>query len=546
MTARPGLPRAESCPVTRPWSRRTAARRALATAALALAAVPAMAEVTVGPLLSDRAVLQRDRSLPVWGRARPGERVRVALGPARGETVAAADGTWRVNLPAQPASTEPVEMTIEGDNRIVLRDVLLGDVWLASGQSNMDWGLGGCDAPEEIAAADFPLVRQFRVGMHFAAEPQEDLRGEWLACTPAHAPGFGAVSYAFARRLHRETGVPVGIVLSSVGGTNIECWMSQETLLGTPDLEPFAARMRESLAAHDRDLRAALPALEDWTRRAREAEGAGRPVPLPPAVPPFPFGEQAHRPRCVTLHNGMIRPLVPLALEGVIWYQGENNAGGPAECEQYIAMTRALVADWRRFFGDPDLPFYFVQLAAWQAPNDDPAGGDGWALFRDAQRRCLAIPGTGMASAIDIGDAADIHPRNKFDVGERLALWALARDSDRGIVPSGPLFRRLVVEGGVARVEFDHVGGGLMVGHKEGRAPTVEVAGGKLARFAIAGADRRWHWAEARIVGDTVECTHPLVPAPVAVRYAHAMNPAGANLYNRAGLPASPFRTDDW
>lgn len=524
--------------------------RALLVAAVlvaaAVATVPAAADVTLSRLFADHAVLQRDRPLPVWGRARPGEGVRVSIGGASAAGVAGPDGAWRVELPALAVSSEPQEMVVEGDNRVVVADVLVGDVWLCSGQSNMDWTMGGCEAPDDIAAADHPAIRHFRVAMNFASTPQTEVSGEWQRCIPAHAPGFTAVGYAFARRVHHETGVPIGILLSSVGGTNIECWMSQETLLGTPELEPFAALMRASLEQHDRDLRAALPAIEAWSRAARGAEAEGKPVPLPPSLPPFPFGEQAFRPRCVTLHNGMIAPLVPLAIRGVLWYQGEGNAGGPAECEQYIAKQRALVADWRRFFRDADLPFHFVQLASWLAPTDDPAGGDGWALFRDAQRRCLAVPGTGMASAIDIGDAADIHPRNKFDVGERLALVALAGTYGRDVESSGPLFRRLVVEGDVARVEFDHTGGGLMVGKKEGRMPTREEAGGTLARFAIAGEDRAWHWAEARIDGDSVVCTSPEVPRPVAVRYAHAMNPAGANLYNRAGLPASPFRTDDW
>ncbi|MFM7250528.1 MAG: sialate O-acetylesterase, partial [Planctomycetaceae bacterium] len=370
-------------------------------AAAPLAAPPARAAVTLAPFFGDHAVLQRDRPLPVWGRARPGERVAVRCGGAAAEAVAGPDGAWRVELPALAASSEPREMVVEGDNRLVVADVLVGDVWLCSGQSNMEWSLAGCDAPDDIAAADHPGIRHFRVPMHFAATPQRECGGEWQRCTPQHAPGFTAVGYAFARRVHQETGVPIGILLSSVGGTNIECWMSQETLLGTPELEPFAALMRASLEQHDRELRAALPALEAWSRAARVAEAEGKPVPLPPSLPPFPFGEQGHRPRCVTLHNGMIEPLVPLAIRGVLWYQGEGNAGGPGECAQYVAKQGALVADWRRFFRDPGLPFHFVQLAAWLEPTDDPAGGDGWAAFRDAQRLCLAIPGTGMASAID-------------------------------------------------------------------------------------------------------------------------------------------------
>jgi sialate O-acetylesterase len=252
------------------------------------------------------------------------------------------------------------------------------------------------------------------------------------------------------------------------------------------------------------------------------------------------------RPRCVTLHNGMIAPLVPFALRGVLWYQGESNAGNPADGLQYIEKKRAMLADWRKWFGDPDLPFYFVQLAAWQKPSDQPAGGDGWAHIREAQRKCLTIPHTGMAVATDVGDADDIHPKNKADVGDRLARWALANEYGKKVVPSGPLFRGLKIDGNKAVVEFDHVGAGLMIGRKEGRKPADELKDGKLARFAIAGKDKKWVWANAVIAGDTVVCTHPDVPNPVAVRYAFTMNPVGANLYNRDGLPASPFRTDDW
>lgn len=530
------------------WSCGPVLRSAALMALIAwLACTSAQAEVTLARLFGDHAVLQRDRELPVWGWAEPGERVTVSLGARQAETVADAAGKWLVRLDAQPMSGEPLVLRVVGKNVVERRDILLGDVWLCSGQSNMEFPLGACDAADDIREADLPRIRQFGVALHFAATPQTDVSGQWTVCSAQHAPGFTAVGFYFARKVHRETGVPIGLLRSSVGGTNIECWMAQETLLTTPALEPYAKVMRESLALYQRDLAAALPGIEDWAARSRAALQAGRPIPQPPTWPEFPFGEKVFRPRCVTLHNGMIAPLVPTALKGVLWYQGENNAGGAFEGEQYLAKKRALIGDWRAWFGDAELPFYFVQLAAWQKPNEQPAGGDGWAVFRDAQRRCLTIPHTGMASAVDVGDAEDIHPKNKFDVGERLARWALARQyGQRELVPSGPLFRELRIEGQVARVRFDHVGGGLMVGRKEGRRPTVADPNARLARFALAGADRQWRWAEARIDGDSVVCSHPEIAAPVAVRYAFMMNPAGANLYNRDGLPASPFRTDDW
>lgn len=242
----------------------------------------------------------------------------------------------------------------------------------------------------------------------------------------------------------------------------------------------------------------------------------------------------------------MIAPLIPCSLRGALWYQGENNAGNANDGEQYLEKKRVMLNDWRKWFGDPQLPFYFVQLAAWQKPSTHPAGGDGWAFMRDAQRKCLSLPHTGMAVAIDIGDADDIHPKNKADIGERLARWALVNEYGKKIEPSGPLFRDLHIVGNRAIVAFDHIGAGLTVGKKVGRTPVQPDPRGQLKRFAIAGADRKWQWAEARIEGDTVVCTHPDIPAPVAVRYAFAMNPEGANLYNADGLPASPFRSDDW
>ena len=513
-----------------------------------LSAVPAKAraDVRLPALFADHAVLQRDRPLPVWGWAEPGEKVRVSLGTESGEATTAKDGRWQVKLESQPVSKKPLTLTVAGKNTITVKDVLLGDVWLCGGQSNMEMGLGGCDAPEDVRSADLPLIRHFGTEPHFAATPQADVKGRWAVCSPGTAPGFTAVGFYFARRVHKETGVPIGLLRSSVGGTNIELWMSQETLMNTPALATYGKLMRESLATYQKDLAAALPAVEEWAAKCRAESKAGRPLPMPPVIPEFPFGEKAHRPRCVTLHNGMIAPLGPFALEGVLWYQGENNAGNATDGLQYIEKKRAMMGDWRKQFGHPELPFYFVQLAAWQKPAEIAAGGDGWAHIRDAQRKCLTLPHTGMAVATDIGDTADIHPKNKADVGERLARWALANQYGKKIVPSGPLFRGLKIDGNQAIVEFDYVGAGLMAGKKAGRKPVEEDKGRKLMRFAIAGKDRKWFWAEARIEKGTVVCTHPDVLHPIAVRYAFTMNPMGANLYNRDGLPASPFRTDDW
>jgi sialate O-acetylesterase len=247
------------------------------------------------------------------------------------------------------------------------------------------------------------------------------------------------------------------------------------------------------------------------------------------------------------MYNSMIHPIVRFPIKGALWYQGESNGG---EGDTYYDKKRALIGGWRKQWGLGDFPFYHVQLANFRAPTEDPAGGNGWAKLREAQSRSLDIPNTGMAVIIDtvpLAEAGDIHPKNKFDVGVRLAQWALGRDyGKKDVVVSGPLFKALKIEDGKALLTFDHVGKGLMVGKKEGRNPAAENKEGKLKRFAVAGADKKWYWAEAGINNDTVTVSSPQVKEPVAVRYAFEMNPDGANLYNRDGLPASPFRTDAW
>lgn len=503
----------------------------------------ARAEVKLPSVFSDHAVLQRDRPLPIWGTADAGEAITVTFGAQKGAATADTSGRWMVKLAPQPMSKQPLTLTVAGKNTLAVNDLLLGDVWLCSGQSNMEFGLGGCSVPDDIKAADLPMIRHFRAEYNFASTPATEIKGRWSVCDPGTAPGFSAVGFYFARKVQAETGVPIGLLTNAVGGTNIELWLSQETLLNTPSLAPYAKQMRDSLEQYQRDLAASLPAIEQWTTQSRAAIAVGHLVPMPPDIPQFPFGERAMRPRAVTLHNGMIAPLIPFALRGVLWYQGENNGDG----NLYIEKMQAMLGDWRRWFGDPNLPFYFVQLAAWQKPDNNPAGGDGWVLIREAQRRCLAIPHTGMASAIDIGDVDDIHPKNKLDVGERLALWALQNDyGHKDLVASGPLYRAMKVEGSKIRLEFDSIGSGLIAGKKEGRNPAIETKNAPLKRFAIAGEDKKWAWADAIVEGHTVVVSAPEVAAPVAVRYAYSMNPSGANLYNREGLPASPFRTDSW
>ncbi len=467
-------------------------------------AVSAQADVKLASIFGDSMVLQCELPVPVWGWADPGEDVAVSLGGQSKAAKADENGRWQVKLDALKANAEGQKLIVTAKNTIELTDVLIGEVWICSGQSNMEWSVAGALNPDkEIAAAEHPQIRLFNVPGHTTSPlPKDTCPGSWQVCQPQSARGFSAVGYFFGRRLQAELKVPIGLVGSNWGGTRIEPWTSLAGFQSVPELKTIA----DQVAAYDENTQV----------------GGGSPS---------------------AIYNAMVHPLAPFAMRGAIWYQGESNGG---EGESYYHKTQALVNGWRKLF-NPDLGFYWVQLADFQQPNDDPAGGNGWARIREAQRKALTIKHTGMAVITDIGQANDIHPRNKQDVGWRLAQWALHQTyGKKEIVPCGPLYKGIKVEGGAIRVSFDHVGGGLMVGKKEGLEPTQEVEDGKLGRFAVAGADQQWHWAEATIDGDDVIVKCSEVAKPVAVRYAYSMNPAGANLYNKEGIPASPFRTDDW
>ncbi|HUX15844.1 MAG TPA: sialate O-acetylesterase, partial [Phycisphaerae bacterium] len=387
------------------------------------------------------------------------------------------DGRWEVRLGPFEAGG-PHTLKISGPQAVTIQDVLVGDVWLCAGQSNMEWGMTGSDTGDDIPKADLPKIRQTRPG------------GNWVVCTPESAAGFKAVGFYFARAVQRETGVPIGLVNNAVGGSRIEPWVDPASVASATEVRP-----------------------------ALEGGKSG-------------------------LFIAKTLPLVPYGLRGMLWYQGESNG---SEGTSYLQKLQILIGGWRKLWGQGDFPLYVVQLPNFQKVNDNPAGGDGWANIREAQLKALAIPNTGVIITIDVGEPKNIHPKNKFDVGERLARWALAKDyGKKDLVYSGPLYKGMKVEGNKVRIAFDHVGSGLMVGKKEGRRPTGEVKDGRLKRFAVAGADKKWVWADAVIEKDTVVVSSPDVPNPVAVRYAFSGNPEGCNLYNKEGLPASPFRTDDW
>jgi sialate O-acetylesterase len=626
----------------------------------------------VHPLFSDHMVLQRGVKVPVWGWATPGAKVTVQFAGQTKSAMAQADGKWMVRLGSLSVSSEPRAIIITssaGDRTVTIQDVLVGDVWLCSGQSNMEMGIGACTATNDIATADFPQIRLLTVPHHIATSPAQSLECRWLPCSPQTIAqggwgGFSAAGFFFGRELYRELNTPIGLIHSSWGGTIAEAWTSTEGLRPLGDfnerLEQVAKRDRagtydfgaeyekwcerndpgtsQGWAKPEIDAagwktatlpqafeQAGLPDFDGivWFRHAFDLPAAwsgqnlklglgpiddidttflngrkigqmnrvdlnrvyevpanllktgtnfigvrvldtggpggliGKPeqmfvtlagaseterislagqwqmrdsaplakLPSPPAVP------DSNNPNIVTvLYNGMIAPLLPFAIKGAIWYQGESNAG---RAKQYRRLLPAMIRDWRSRFGVGDFPFYIVQLAAFQQTQPEPRDND-WAELREAQALTgKTIPHCGLAVAIDIGEANDIHPKNKAEVGRRLALCALANTYGKKIENSGPWYKSMKMTGNNIRLEFDHLGGGLVT------------RGGELKGFAIAGEDRKFVWANAVIAGNKVVVSSPQVASPVAVRYAWDINPV-CNLYNKTGLPAVPFRTDDW
>jgi sialate O-acetylesterase len=492
----------------------------------------ASADVKLPGVFAAHMVLQRDAALPVWGWAEPGEKVSVSLAGQTKTATADTAGKWAVKLDAIPAGG-PHALKVQGNNTLEIADVMLGEVWLCSGQSNMEMSVGGsADRDAEIAAAKYPGIRMMTVAHAPTEKPQENCQGQWKVCSPQTVGGFSATAYFFGRTLHQELDVPVGLINSSWGGTPIQAWTNLEDQKALPELKPLLQSWDAQVAKFDPQ--AARQQFEkqlaEWQEKAKQAKAAGQSVPPKPGPAADPRFSQ-HRP--ANLYNGMIAPLAPYALRGAIWYQGESNAGD-TDSRLYGLQLRTMIRNWRQLWNQGDFPFLWVQLPNFRAPQQQPAETSGWVIVQNEMLKTLAVPQTGMAVTIDLGEANDIHPKNKQDVGKRLAVWALGTTYGKDIVYSGPLYKSMSRREGKIVVQFDHVGGGLVAKGSEA-----------LKGFAIAGEDREFVSAEAKIDGPAVVVSSPEVKGPVAVRYAWAANPT-CNLYNQAGLPASPFRTDEW
>ena len=496
---------------------------------------PLPAEVKLASPFTDHMVLQREMPVPVWGTADAGDTVTVKFAGQKKSATADATGHWRTTLDPLAASVEPRELLVTSVNRkseIVnhkLSDVLVGEVWLGSGQSNMDFVVSkkvkyfsGVDHEEqEIAAANYPLIRMFTGRSAKAYTPQETVGGEWLVCSPETVPGFSAVGYFFARELQKEIKVPVGIITLSFGASCAHAWIRREAMPGDPAfkavLDDFDARVK-----------AWVPLTEDenrqWEEAAAKARAAGQRAPRKPRNDPV---QDQHNP--TVMFNGMIAPVIPYAIRGVLWYQGESIT---APKELFPRWNELLITDWRKRWGreagvsgvEP-LPFYFCQLAALDNSSNSPQ-------VRAWQAEALNLPNTGMVVTIDVGDKKDVHPHNKAPVGDRLARIALANIYGRKIEFSGPAYASSTIQGRALRLKFTHLGGGLVA------------KGGPLKTFELAGSDGKFGPAEASIDGDFVLVTSAAVPSPVAARYAWSNYPEGSNLCNAAGLPAAPFLTD--
>lgn len=486
----------------------------------------ARANVTLPSVIGDNMVLQQNTDAAIWGMAEPGEKIWVEgswSAPRVEPVITGENGRWMTRIKTPPAGG-PFTLSITGRNTIQLKNIMSGEVWFSGGQSNMDMPLEGwgdhqqvTGGKEAIASAHYPDIRIFNVKpMKESEERQFTCPGEWQECSPETVGKLSAIAYFFGKEIHDYTNVPIGLVHSCIGGTALETWMNPEVVKNDSEFKKIIPAFEQRNAA--------------WFEQNPQYKNkADHELP-----PPFrDYQKTGH------LYNGMIAPLIPFTIKGVIWYQGESNGG---RGEQYQRLFPAMINSWREEWGQGDFPFYFVQIASFiehkpaeEVKYEKPAVPQPhpWAELREAQFMTLSVTNTGMAVTIDIGATNDIHPSNKQDVAKRLALWALAKEYGKEGSFSGPLYKSMKIEDNQIRISFEHTDGGLVA------------KGGKLEGFAVAGIDEKFVWADAVIDGETIIVSNKKIKKPVAVRYAWEIFPL-CNLYNGADLPASPFRTDDW
>ncbi|MEM9158923.1 MAG: sialate O-acetylesterase [Verrucomicrobiota bacterium] len=494
----------------------------IALPALVLSSI-AFAEVSLPSVFSDHMVLQRNQANPVWGWADPGENITITIGNQTHKTKADKNGDWRVTL--DPLSLgDPLTLKVKGKNSVSFQDVLVGEVWICSGQSNMQWSISQSnDADLEALTANFPQIRLLAIPQVGSQDPQRNFEGEWTICSPESVKQFSAVGYFFGRQLHQTLNVPIGLIDNAWGGSAAEAWVRRDVLEADPRYDALIKRWEEIEATYDHQAE-----VDKWNAQMEKWKAEGRQGRRP--RPPRNRLAGQHRPG--NLFNGVLYPVIGYGIRGAIWYQGEHNTG---RAYQYRHLFPLLISQWREHWNQGDFPFYWAQLADYKDEADQPADHD-WAELREAQTMTLdALPNTGQAVLIDLGEGRDIHPRDKQNVAKRLSRWALAKDYGYDVDYQSPTYKSMEIKGSKIRLTFDHVGENLYT--FDLREPI---------GFAIAGKDRKFVWAKGRLISDNqVEVWSDEVPNPVAVRYAWADNPV-CNLFSDNGLPATPFRTDEW